>query len=263
MLLALGQMDVAWLDRAANLDRIGRIAQEAAGAGAGVLILPEMCTTGFSMDAGAAAEDVDALVLPEPPGETGAVLATHARAHGIALIAGVALRVKHEPMGRNVALAIDARGALRAAYTKLHPFTYAGEHEHYLPGEGAQTFAMGPVQVAPFICYDLRFPEVFRAVAPEVELIAVIANWPASRARHWRALLQARAIENQCYVAGVNRVGTDGAGIAYAGGSVVFGPMGEVVAEMGGEAGVGLAEIDPAEVARVREKFPFLGDRRF
>jgi predicted amidohydrolase len=153
----------------------------------------------------------------------------------------------------------DGRDA--ALYTKIHLIGILDEDRHYGPGALPVPFAMAGVRTACFICYDLRFPELFRCVADQCDLVLVIASWPEPRRAHWHALLQARAVENQCYVAGVNRVG-EGGGNAFAGGSVVLDPLGEPLARAGEEEAVISAEIDPEVVARVRRDFPFLRDRR-
>jgi len=115
--------------------------------------------------------------------------------------------------------------------------------------------------VTPFVCYDLRFPEPFRLAAPETDLFAVVANWPDARREAWRTLLRARAIENLCFVAGVNRAG-DGGGLRYAGDSALISPWGEVLAEAGPGEAVLVADADPAAVRDARAKFPALADRR-
>ena len=128
--------------------------------------------------------------------------------------------------GRNEAVAFGPDGSETARYCKLHPFSYAGETDHYAPGAEVVTFDWEGITVAPLICYDLRFPEAFRAaVRKGAELYAVIANWPEPREQHWAALLDARAIENQAYVLGVNRVGSD-PNTAYAGRSRIIDPRG-------------------------------------
>jgi predicted amidohydrolase len=148
------------------------------------------------------------------------------------------------------------------SYTKLHPFSLGGEKQHYLPGRQVVTFAWQGFTVAPFVCYDLRFPEIFRAAARQgATLFTVIANWPISRAEHWITLLRARAIENQAYVLGVNRVGRD-PNTRYGGRSILVDPSGIVRADAGDAATLLRFEIDANLVAQTREKFPFLSDRR-
>jgi predicted amidohydrolase len=146
-------------------------------------------------------------------------------------------------------------------YAKIHPFSYAGEHEHYCAGERVVTADVEGLRVTPFVCYDLRFPEPFRLAAAETDLFAVVANWPEERREHWRTLLRARAIENQAFVAGVNRVG-DGGRLHYAGDSAAISPLGEILAEGGDREKVLFAEVEPTAVQRLRSRFPALNDRR-
>jgi predicted amidohydrolase len=148
-------------------------------------------------------------------------------------------------------------------YRKIHPFTYGGEHEKYAPGHQHVTVDVEGLRCSLFVCYDLRFADEFWALAPATDCYLVPANWPAARRDHWRTLLRARAIENQAYVVGVNRVGTGGR-LDYSGDSAIVGPLGEIVAEA--EAGAHetmlLGEIDPSVVTAARTEFPFLADRR-
>ena len=147
-------------------------------------------------------------------------------------------------------------------YDKIHPFSYAGEHEHYAAGAASPTWDIEGVRVTPFVCYDLRFADDWWAKAGDTDLYVCVANWPASRRAHWQTLLRARAIENQTYVLGVNRVGSGG-GIDYCGDSALVGPFGEDVATAEpGVAQVVVGDVDPARVAEVRAGFPFLRDRR-
>ena len=114
-----------------------------------------------------------------------------------------------------------------------------------------------------FICYDLRFPEIFRQVAREVEVIFVIANWPYTRELHWQNLLIARAIENQCFIVGVNRIGDDGVGLKFHGASMVIDPLGKILMQTDKKTEYEVCEFDTSEVVKVRKKFPFLDDIRF
>lgn len=246
MRLALIQFDPLWEDEAENLARLGPLIAEAASGGAAIVALPEMCTTGFSMN-------------PPKGDATNQALASYARTHGAGIIAGHA---SCAPGCENLASAYDGTGRRVARYSKINPFTMAQEHMRYASGRQAVAFELAGLRASAFICYDLRFPEVARSVATAVDAIFYLANWPASRALHWTILLRARAIENQCYVIGVNRTGVDGAGIAYEGGSVVYGPSGEPVAECGSGAGVYHFEIEPRTVAKARADYPFLRDMK-
>jgi predicted amidohydrolase len=142
----------------------------------------------------------------------------------------------------------------------MHPFSYAGEHEHYLQGTEPLTVNIDGIRTTFFICYDLRFPDVFWEVAPGTDLYVIPANWPSSRRDHWRSLLTARAIENQAYVAGVNRVGDVGQ-LSYAGDSCVVDPLGNLIAYTSISETVLTAEVDPRVVADTRRRFPFMRDR--
>jgi predicted amidohydrolase len=248
--VALLQQDIAWENVPENHRRAARLLEEAAAAGARLAVLPEMFATGFSMDA--------ARIAQAPGGESETFLAAQAKSLNLWIIASIPQ--SGAPRPRNMALVLSPKG-LAASYAKIHPFSYAGEHKQYEAGDRVVTLAIDGVRVTPFVCYDLRFPEPFRFAAAETDLFVVVANWPELRRDHWRALLRARAIENQAYVAGVNRVG-DGDSLHYTGDSAVIGPLGETLVEGGSEEGVFLASVDPAAVAKLRARFPALDDRR-
>jgi len=250
MRIALLQMDLAWEDVAENHLRAGRMLEKAADGGARLAILPEMFSTGFSMAPERVAE--------EPGGPSEEFLASRAKALGLSVLASVPQR--SEPLPQNVALLASPDGSV-VRYAKIHPFTFGGEHRHYAGGGRVVTAEVEGVRVTPLVCYDLRFPEPFRLAARETDLFAVVANWPETRRSHWQLLLRARAVENQAYVAGVNRAG-EGGGLRYAGDSAAIGPLGETLAEAGDGERILFAEVDPSEAARVRAKFPVLDDIR-
>jgi predicted amidohydrolase len=146
-------------------------------------------------------------------------------------------------------------------YQKIHPFSFAGENEQYEPGEQFLTVLVEGVRVTVFICYDLRFADEFWQRAPDTDLYVVPANWPEPRREHWRTLLRARAIENQAYLVGCNRVGMVDK-LNYTGDSAIIDPLGRPLVEASMVETVLSADVDAAEVARVRSRFPFLADRR-
>jgi predicted amidohydrolase len=146
-------------------------------------------------------------------------------------------------------------------YDKVHPFTHAGEHHHFSAGSELRTFTVEGTRISPFVCYDLRFADEFWALGPGTDVFVVPANWPDTRREHWRTLLRARAIENQCYVVGVNRVG-EGGGLSYAGGSCIVDPLGRTLVEAALVETVLVADVDPGVVSDVRDRFRFLPDRR-
>jgi len=250
--VAAVQHDIVWEDPDANFAHLEPMVAAAAGQGARLVVLTEMFATGFSMAAERIAE-------PAVGGRSAEFLAVSAAKHGVWLCGSIPERRDGGRPCNQLVLAGPDGTAHR--YAKIHPFSYAGEHEHYEAGTATLTVDVEGVRVSPFVCYDLRFPEEPRSVAEETDLYVVVANWPAARRRHWRVLLQARAIENQAYVVGVNRVGS-GDGLDYAGDSMIVDPMGEVLASAAGGEAVLVADVDPAVVRQVRTSLPFLADRR-
>ena len=168
----------------------------------------------------------------------------------------------HRPRPRNAAFVCAPDGALLASYRKIHPFSYGEENLHYAGGTDCPVFEVDGVPCGLQICYDLRFPEPFRALAVKgAEVVFLPANWPARRISAWSTLLAARAIENQMTVCGVNRVGHDPQ-VAYPGRSAVHDCFGAILAEGGAEEGLVLADIDLGPLRAWRERFPALADRR-
>jgi omega-amidase len=252
MKVAAAQMNVAWHDRWANHTKARDLAEQAKKGGADLLILPEMFSTGFSMDTSLTPEPLD--------GPTPTLLRTLARDHDMTVIGGFVL--SHENKGpMNVSLAVDSKGSDLALYAKIHLISLLGEDKSHVPGDVPVPFELGGFGAACFVCYDLRFPELFRAVADDCALIMVIASWPSTRQSHWDTLLRARAIENQSFVIGVNRVG-EGGGQSFAGGSAVIDPLGSVLAHGGEGEMLLLADIDLETVSEVRSRMPFLKERR-
>ena len=246
------QMDLAWEDRAENFRRASRWASLAAEGGAQLVVLPEMFATGFSMNPGVVAEPVD--------GPTPTFLRSLAVDLGVAVVGGY-VREMGPGFAVNVALTVDRDGATLAEYHKVHLASLLGEHEAHAAGDGPRPFTLDGAGMACFVCYDLRFPELFRLVAEDAAVVIVIASWPDARQSHWDALLPARAIENQMFVVGVNRVGSGG-GLDFAGGTTIVDPLGRVLAAGGDEEGVVSAVLDLEQVAEVRRQLPFLRDRR-
>lgn len=251
MRVAAIQHDIVWEDREATLARVAPMVAAAAGDGAGLVVLPEMFAVGFSMDP-------DRVSEPEG-GPTSTWLAEQADRHGLWVCGSIPER-SSGGRPRNVLVLAGPGGAVHR-YAKVHPFTYSGEHEHYYAGTDLVTVDVDGLRVSLFVCYDLRFGDEFWGLAPDTDLYVVPANWPASRAHHWRSLLVARAIENQAYVVGCNRVGRGGR-LEYSGDSCIVDPMGEVLDSASGAEATVAAEVDPAVVRATRERFPFLADRR-
>jgi predicted amidohydrolase len=250
MRVALVQMDLAWEDVAENHRRARRHLEAAKAKGARLALLPEMFCTGFSMES-------DRIAQP-PGGPSEAFLRDTARELAMWILASIP--EAGQPRPRNMAILAAPDGSA-TRYAKIHPFTYGGEDRVYTGGDRIVTVDVEGLRVTPFVCYDLRFPEPFRLAAEDTDLFAVVANWPAARREAWRTLLRARAMENLCYVAGVNRAG-EGGGLRYTGDSALISPWGEVLVEGSDEEAVLVGDVDPAVVRETRAKFPALSDRR-
>lgn len=246
------QMDILWEDQSSNYAKVRRLASEAKEQGADLIVLPEMFSTGFSMDTSITAEAFD--------GATPSFLRSLARELDLNVVGGFVL-VDRDERAKNVSLAVDRSGNDLALYAKVHLIAWLGEDRSHKAGDGPVLFSLNGLGATCFICYDLRFPELFRLVVDKCALIMVIASWPAGRQPHWDLLLPARAVENQCFVIGVNRVGTGG-GHIFTGGSAIIDPLGRTMAHGGDQETILLADIDPSKVEKVRSTMPFLRDRK-
>jgi len=213
--LSVLQQPLVWMDGEANLRFFDVLL--AGLTGRDLILLPEMFTTGFAMEAAKSS-------LPEA--RVIAWLQDKARSTNAMIGGSVAVQT---PLGAvNRFLLVEPNGTAHR-YDKRHLFRMAGEHQHYLAGEKREIVAFRGWRILPQICYDLRFP-VFSRSRNDYDLALYVANWPAARAAHWQALLLARAIENQAYVAGCNRTGNDANGHSYSGDSQIISPQGEILA---------------------------------
>jgi predicted amidohydrolase len=246
------QYHIVWESPEVNRRQVRTLLEKAEPAAHSLIVLPEMFAVGFSMNTAKVAE--------RPSGAAFKFLGEIARRWRCAVVGGVPVRQG----GRNFneAVCFDAAGRLRTRYAKTHVFNPGGEGRHYHRGSRLRLFSWRGAKVAPFVCYDLRFPEIFGAVRRwGAELMVVIASWPAPRDAHWQTLLRARAIENQAYVLGVNRIGTDPHS-EYAGNSSVYAPNGELIAFAGSREGVLVADLDIVQCRTYRRTFPVFQDRR-
>jgi omega-amidase len=247
------QLDSVWENKAANHDKVLSLLDKAKPQAGALVILPEMFATGFSMNVAA---------IHDESRETQGFLSLSAAERNIYLMGGVVMRDEATGRGRNEAVVYSPEGREIARYCKLQPFAPGGESEHYTAGDRVCLFEWREFMAAPFICYDLRFPELFRrAAARGATLIVVIASWPAVRDDHWVTLLKARAIENLAYVVGVNRCGQDPKHY-HSGRSVIYDPHGRVMADAGGEEGWIEAQLELQPLLDWRRNFPALGDMR-
>lgn len=252
MKVAAVQHDIAWEDRDATFARLRPQIAAAAGTGARIVLLTEMFSTGFSMRTDRTAE-------PEG-GPSSQFLAAEAAAHGVWL-GGSCPEVAAPGERPYNTFVLAGPDGTQHRYRKIHRFAYGGEDRSFSAGDKRVTVEVEGVRVSLFVCYDLRFADDWWAVAPDTDAYLCVANWPDTRRRHWQALLVARAVENQAYVIGCNRVGRGGGKLDYAGDSAIVDPMGEVLASGAGTEALLVADIDPARVAAVRAEFPFLADR--
>jgi predicted amidohydrolase len=256
MKVAAVQHDIAWEDADRTRKNLAPLIAQAAAAGARVIVLTEMFATGFSMQPERIAE--------HPGGPNEQFLVDQAREHGSCLVGSIAQWDQADGRARNVAVLAQPSGEVQR-YAKIHPFSYVGEDKNYAAGTDFLTVDVAAagelLRVSPFVCYDLRFADEFWARADLTDLYVVPANWPEPRREHWRTLLRARAIENQAYVVGVNRVGTV-KDDRYVGDSAIVDPLGLVLVEASMAETVLVADVTAERVAEVRKRFPFLADRR-
>lgn len=250
--VAVIQHDITWENHAATFAALSPEIMAAADNGARLVVLTEMFAVGFSANTEAIAEG--------PDGPSTTFLLEQARRHGIWIVGSACIRTSRARLPSNVAVLVGPDGSVNR-YAKRHLFSYTGEDTRVAPGHDLLTVDVDGMRTSLFVCYDLRFADDFWTLAPDTDAYIVVANWPAARTAHWRSLLVARAIENQAYVVGANRVGTGGS-IDYEGDSLVVDPLGNVLADGAGEGQVILtASLDPAKVADVRTRYPFIADR--
>jgi len=250
------QHDIVWNDREANFTRLAPMIAAAVGAGAGLVLCTETFSTGFAVD------EPD---LGEPEGgPSSSFLADQAASHGV-WVGGTCPELPADasdddrrPYNSFVLAGPD--GTVHR-YRKIHPFTFGGEDKSFRAGNELITVDIGGLRVSPLVCYDLRFADEFWQLAAQTDVYLVPANWPEKRRLHWQVLLQARAIENQAYVVGVNRVG-EGGRLSYCGDSRIVDPGGELLATAAGSETMLLADLSTARVAEARDHFRFLQDRR-
>jgi predicted amidohydrolase len=250
MIVAGLQFDIAWEEPEENFRRGAKLARQAAAAGARLVALPEMFATGFSLRSPAVADHAVA---------TREVLSDLARELGVWVLGGYA--EPGDPRPANACTLFEPGGNEVLHYRKIHPFSLAGEQRVFMGGDRIHTAVVEEIRVTPLICYDLRFPELFRSAAARTDLYVVLANWPERRSHAWRTLLSARAIDGQAWVLGVNRVG-DAEGVHHRGDTALVDPMGEVVETLSEESGVVAGDVDPDRVRKIRERFGFLDDGR-
>lgn len=252
MKVAAIQHDIAWADRDANFQHLELLIRRAVQEGAEFIILSEMFSTGFVVDR----DDIG-----EPTGGPSSQFLSRMATESNVWICGSCPEIEQDDSRPFNSLVVAHPNGTTDRYRKIHPFTYGGEDKHFRAGADFLTITINDLRVSFFVCYDLRFANEFWSLAHDTDLYVIPANWPESRREHWMSLLVARAIENQAYVVGCNRVG-DGGGLHYSGDSLIVDPQGKVLAKGSADEVVLLAEINETRVTETRERFPFLRDRR-
>jgi omega-amidase len=242
--ITLIQTDISWHNKVANIERFNELIKHH-GKGSDLIILPEMFTTGFTMKPMEYAENMDGPAVIQMSGWSDEINAD---------IAG-SMIIKEEDKFLN-RLVWTKPGGKILFYDKRHLFRMAGEEKVYNSGNKNLTVELKGWKLRPFICYDLRFPVWSRNKNLEYDVAVYSANWPEKRSRHWKSLLRARAIENQCYVIGVNRIGIDGGGISYSGDSTVIDFEGNILFEKSHKECVYTIELSFAELQKYRDSFP-------
>lgn len=246
------QHDIVWNEPTANFAQLAPVIAGAAGHGARLILCTETFATGYVMDGSLRAEPFD--------GPSASFLAEQAAAHGVWVGGSCAERgPDNAGLPYNTFVLAGPGGAIHR-YRKRHLFTRDGEDKSFQRGTELTTIDVEGLRCTPFVCYDLRFADDFWARTRETDCYLVVANWPVQRRLHWQTLLQARAIENQAYVVGVNRVG-GGGGNHYPGDSRIVDPQGELLASGAIAATTLFADLDPGRVTHTRESYQFYQDR--
>ncbi len=247
MKIGIVQYDIIWEDHKLNREKIDSIINAGISSKSQLdwLIFPEMSLSGFSMNIEKTVLSLEDEGFFRNLAQKWTAFVTYGGVKG----------------NNNRSITIDSNGNSVYEYSKIHLFSYADEDKYYSPGCTHNSVLLSGVCVVPLICYDLRFPYLFWKKAIEADVFVVIANWPESRISHWNALLKARAIENQAYVIGVNRIGSD-SNVVYCGNSMVIDPMGNILLDCGNNEGIFVHDLDKEVVTQTRKKLDFLNDRR-
>lgn len=249
------QTNLFWEDKKANLDNLSKHINSLTTKPE-IIILPEMFNTGFSMDVKALAEDMN--------GESVQWIKEQAASHRVIVTGSLIIRENNHYYNRLIWMLPNGEFGF---YDKRHLFAFASEHESFSPGSRRLIASVKGWKINLQVCYDLRFPVWARQSSnigsdrlTEYDLLLYVANWPEARIHAWTTLLQARAIENQCYVIGINRVGQDGKGINYPGKSLVVDPLGNILYDAGYNENIFTYSLQKQALEEARNKYPFLKD---
>jgi omega-amidase len=253
MKIALVSLNQVWEDKKANQLSCQEYIEKASTQKADLVIFPEMTLTGFSMNINLISESSD-------QSDTLDFFIKHSKRNCIAIAFGMVLR--KDDKATNNLIILDKKGSLLANYSKIHPFSFSGENNYYAGGDRLGFCNIDDAVIGLSVCYDIRFPEIFQALSKNCNLVVTIASWPEKRIKHWNTLLEARAIENQLFMIGVNRTGTDRNGLSYIKSSVVFDPAGEIIESNHSYRDMDIYNLDLSETRDVRNGFPVQQDRK-
>jgi omega-amidase len=251
MLIALASLHIKWRDKSYNFKKCEALIQRAKAKNVELIIFPEMSLTGFSV--------IDPLSEHAENSWTIKNFSKLAKKHKLSIQFGLSL-FGNKNSSYNAMISIDQFGKLISRYNKVNLFSFSEENKEFLPGQKPIISDLGSIKIGNSICYDLRFPELYRQYANNCHCIVNIANWPSSRIRDWRYLLIARAIENQCIMIGVNRQGIDGLNLKYTKSSYIFLPSGKQLKPIYNSIELDCYDVDRSIVDRYRVKLPFLKD---
>lgn len=251
MVAALAQIHILWEDKQGNFEKIVAFVSEAKEKKADIIFFPEMSLTGFSMNTKVTGED--------DTQETVGKIKNLCRKEKMPI--GIGWTRYGKEKAENHYTVVNCDGNICSDYIKIHPFSYAGEKEIFQGGNKISYYKLGDYTWCTFICYDLRFPEIFQIASQKADIIVVPANWPENRTDHWRTLLKARAIESQSFILGINCVGVIG-NISYSGFTSAYSPEGQCLNELSDMEGLVMAELDYGKLA-IRESFPVRQDRKW
>ena len=257
MKIALTNMDIIWEDKSVNQDKCLELIKRASECGARLILFPEMTLTGFTMNPQKYGEKAG------EDSETVKFFEHLSKEYAIAIGFGYIEKGEKDGFAKNHMAVVDA-GKILGDYTKIHPFSYGEENEHYCGGDRLVTVSIDGVIFGLSICYDLRFPELYQAMR-SCDAIAVIANWPKGRVAHWNTLLPARAVETQAYVLGVNRIGKD-VSLDYEASTAAYDYDGSPLSVAYKATSYGdeclMIKIEPDHVRRWKKEFPAANDRK-
>lgn len=255
MKIALVSLNQSWENKVENkqkvADTLALIKEHCADTD--LVIYPEMTLTGFTMESQKIKEE-------EHSSETITFFKEHAKKYNISIAFGVVLA--KEDKATNNLVVVNNQGVLLTTYAKIHPFSYANENDYYQAGNELKKVTIAGATIGLTICYDLRFPELYQAYSKDCSVILNIANWPERRVPHWWALIKARAIENQVFMVGVNRIGVDGNGLQYVSSSHIVSPYGQTLKGENLSEEVAVYNLNLEEVAQYRAEFPVKNDRK-